>query len=368
MADPVRIAVIMAGGAGERFWPLSRCNRPKQLLPLGRPDKSLLREAVDRLLGVFGPDRIFVVTGRHLQQPIREADVGIPPENVLAEPSKKNTSGCLVYAAAALLARLHRKPEDVTMAVVTADQKIAPDDAFAQTVRTAMEAAETENALVTIGIRPTRPETGYGYVEVDSDHTVTDRTEALPVARFREKPDRKTAEAYIEGGRHLWNSGMFFWTIATFLAELADANPQLAAIASELRAALTDDNEPLAEEAFARIPGQSIDYALMERARRVRVVPASFNWDDVGAWDALDRTFPRDENGNVTTGDPVLVDTSDCIVCNEPGAANTAVAVVGCEGLAVVVSADGILVVPKERAQDVKRAVARLREQGAGQL
>jgi mannose-1-phosphate guanylyltransferase len=191
---------------------------------------------------------------------------------------------------------------------------------------------------------------------------------ALPVLRFREKPDADSARHYVESGRFLWNSGLFFWTLSTFLAELEAVNPPLAEAVLGMRDALAHDDTETVERVFAGIEGLSIDYALMEKAARVLVVPAGFAWDDVGAWDALDRTYPHDHDGNVVVGDPVLVDTQNCIVCNEPGAERMAVAVVGGRELVVVVSADGVLVVDKARVQDVKTAVQSLRNRNATQL
>ncbi len=295
----------------------------------------------------------------------------IPPENILAEPFKRNTAGCLVFTAAHLLAR-HGAGEDVVMAVVAADHTIADTSRYRHVLDTAMTVAEHEDALVTIGIHPDRPETGYGYIEIGGDRLITpgvaEDIPVYPVACFREKPDRPTAEKYIASGRAFWNSGMFFWRLSRFLRELETAAPQARRILDEMAGALAEGNTKKANAAFERLPDISIDYALMERTRRVLVVEADFGWDDVGAWDALDRTLPHDERGNVLVGDPVLVDTRDSIVYNEPGADRVAVAVVGVEGLAVIVSGDSVLVIPKDRAQEVRAAVAELKKRGAKQV
>ncbi len=363
----IRTAVIMAGGSGERFWPLSRRSRPKQLLRLTAPDRSLLQEAVRRILPLIPPERVFIVTGKHLVDPIRKAQPGVPPENVLAEPLKRNTSGCLVFAAAAIPVRLGLGPEAVTMAVLTADHRIGDDAGFRRTVQRALDAAETTGALGTIGIRPTRPETGYGYIETPAAAQPA-APGVLPVVRFHEKPDIPTARRYLEAGRFLWNSGMFFWKVSVFLAELEQADPAFARIAGKLRQALEAGRSQDAEKIFAAIPGESIDYALMEKARNVVVAPADFDWDDIGAWDALDRTMARSEQGNVLVGDPVVLDTRDSIVYNEPGSGRCAVGVLGLDGVVVVVAGDAVLVMPKHRAQDVRRVVAELKRRGASQL
>jgi len=370
--ESVRIAVIMAGGVGERFWPLSRRHRPKQLLNLTSPTSSLLAESVARITPLIPAENVFVVTGRHLQPVIREAEVGIPAENVVAEPCKRNTAGCLVYAAAVALARYPVDADRISMAVVTADHLIADRNKFLGTVSAALQAAESQDALVTIGIQPTRPETGYGYIEIPEQAQPAPGGSAdfpvYPVRRFCEKPDASTARRFVETGRFLWNSGMFFWRISSFVAEFEQVNPEIAAAARGIRAALESGDQAGAERVFETLPDISIDYALMEQARRVLVAPGAFPWDDVGAWDALDRTFPRDARGNVAVGDPVLIDSRNCIVYNDPGAERTAVAVVGASDMVVVVTEDGVVVAPKARAQEVRAAVTQLRERGAAQL
>jgi mannose-1-phosphate guanylyltransferase len=258
------------------------------------------------------------------------------------------------------------------MAVVTADHQVGAPERFRQALAAAFEAAEAEPVLVTIGVRPTRPETGYGYIEVAAGAEPVHRSSAgvpvLAVTRFHEKPGRDAAEAYVASGRFLWNSGMFFWRVSTFLAELEQANPRLASGATALLAALRAGDTAGAEAVFQGFEDISIDYALMEHARRVLVVPADFPWDDVGAWDALERTLPRDAAGNVAVGDPLLLDSNGCVVYNAPGAERVAVAVIGAQELVVVVAEDAVLVVPKTRAQDVRRIVTALKARGAAQV
>ncbi|MFA4944841.1 MAG: sugar phosphate nucleotidyltransferase [Lentisphaeria bacterium] len=367
----LRVAVIMAGGSGERFWPLSRREHPKQLLNLADPHRSLLQEAVDRLLPLIPAERLFVVTARHLVESIRHAGLGLPAANILAEPCKRNTTGCLVWAAAQLRQRFG-PATDPTLAVVTADHQIGNPEGFRATLDAALAAAEQSPALVTIGVPPTRPETGYGYIEIPEAAAPVLQSAAgvrvFPVRRFREKPDRGTAQQFLETGRFLWNSGMFFWRLSAFRAELAAASPEAAAALGRIDAALGAGDAESADLAFASLDDISIDFALLERARRVLAARAEFPWDDIGAWDALDRTLPADPAGNVATGDPVLIDSRNCIVYNAPGAARMAVGVVGLDDVAVIVAGDAVLVLPKHRAQDVKAVVAELRKRGALQL
>ncbi|MCX7044067.1 MAG: sugar phosphate nucleotidyltransferase [Candidatus Sumerlaeota bacterium] len=370
-SDRKRFAVIMAGGAGERFWPLSRHKRPKQLLPLSSPHKTLLEEAVERIQPLIPPNCVYIATSRHLQPIIRKSLKLIPPENVLAEPCKRNTAGCLVYAAAHIMAQ-HGDSSRLSMAVLTADHLIPESNEFVRDVNAALEAAEREDALAVIGVPPARPHTGYGYIEIAEGarafaHCAPDRP-VYPVMRFREKPNRETAEDFIATGRFYWNSGMFFWPLSAFMRELDDAGGPHAQALREMTVAMRRGDDAITEKIFEELPNISIDYVLMERARRVIMALAHFSWDDVGSWDSLDRTHPHDAHGNVAIGNPVLVDTQNCIVYNDCGAKKMAVATIGVKDLAIIVTADGVLVVPKERAQDVRQAMTLLKERKAPQL
>lgn len=362
----------MAGGSGQRFWPLSRQHRPKQILNLAGPDTSMLKQAVDRVLPLAGRDHVYIITGKALQRPIQQADLGLPNGNTIAEPCKRNTAGCLIYAAATILARHDLPPERIAMAVLPADQQIGKLAAFHAAFNTALQTAEAGEALVTIGIRPSRPETGYGYIELAKPPAERDSANPgctpQPAIGFTEKPAPETAAAFLSSGRFLWNSGMFFWRLDTFLDELNSTGPELARILDQLAEAIRRGDAQRANDVFAELPNISIDYALMERARNVAVVPAAFSWDDVGAWDALDRTYPRDAHGNVAVGAPLLIDSENCIVYNEPGPEHTAVAVVGMRDVVVVATEDGVLVVPKAKAQDVRDVVEQLQNRGATQV
>lgn len=365
----MKVIVIMAGGAGERFWPLSRANHPKQLLTLSGSGQSLLEEAVERSTAIVPPSNIYVATSQHLQEAIRNAELGIPDENIIAEPCKRNTAGCLIYAAANILAKTRLSPEEVTMGVLTADHRIPDTGPFVQTVGKAMDCAEQADGLVTIGIQPIRPETGYGYIEVaDVDKSCQDGTQMLPVASFKEKPNAEDAAKYIASGKFYWNSGMFFWRLSSFQNEFGKANPVMAETLEDLTDALLANAPERAAKIFDALPNISIDYALMEKARKVYVIPGNFVWDDLGAWDSLDRTFPKDNNGNVSVGAPVLIDTSNSIVYNASGHDKRAVGVVGMKDVVVIVNDDSVLVIPKNRAQDVRKLVIALRDRGAKQL
>ena len=369
---PKRIAVIMAGGSGERFWPLSRCLRPKQFLYLTGDTQTLLERCISNISPVFSPERIILATGKPLVEIIRNTHTDIPPENILAEPYKRNTSGCLIFAAANLLARYGGDGTDITMAVLPADHNIGDPGKFRSIVHYAMKAAEEKNALITLGVKPNRPETGYGYIEIAPDDEpaamINDDISVFPVVRFLEKPDLTTAEKYIATDRFFWNSGMFFWRLSTFMDELGTSAPDMLKALERMTEALAAGDEQRVAAVFEKLDNISIDYALMEKANQVFVIKADFDWDDMGSWDAIERTLPKDKRGNVSVGGPVLIDSQNCIVYNEPGAEDKAVAIVGVEDLAVIVSEDAVLVVPKERAQDVRNAVEELRRRNAPQL
>lgn len=375
--DTKRVAVIMAGGSGERFWPLSRRQQPKQLLRLAHPQKTMLEEAVERLLPMFSPENIFIATSEALLEPIRSAQTGLPAENVIAEPAKRNTAGCLAYATAHILARyattrsvadpeLH---EMLSMAVVTADQAIGAPEAFLQTIGAAFGVAEREQALATIGIVPTRPDTGFGYIEMGDEAESPDPVAVHHVAAFLEKPSLETAHSFLCSGKHLWNAGMFFWRISDFMRELKMAQPHFAQAILNMAAAFHEKRPDTVRMVFETLPSISIDYALMEHAKRVVVARATFPWDDLGTWAALDRALSQDEQGNVIIGNILALDTKNSVLYNHTDCGmDKILTVLGIENLVVVSTDDAILVAPKSRSEEIKRIVEALRERGANQL
>lgn len=359
-------AVIMAGGSGERFWPLSRAKRPKQLLALGASGKTMLAEAIERIAPIVPVANVLVITSKVLCEPIAQAVPELPLPNIIAEPCKRNTAPCLALAAAHINVREQGRP--ALMAVLTADHFIGNEEQFRHDVGAALEYANAERALVTLGVRPSRPETGYGYIETmlapDEHHSG-----ALPVVAFREKPDYETAMEYLVGGRHLWNSGMFFWRVDTFRDALVRHLPAVGNAIATLTNMVgsmadgSDNAHPSAEmdRMFATLPDISIDYGLMERATNVAVVPASFPWDDVGAWDALSRLNPTDALGNVVRGNSVLVHIEGSVIINEAGAHHVVTAL-GLHDVVIVTTPDATLVCAKSAAQDVKSIVKALKD------
>ena len=352
-----RVAVIMAGGSGERFWPLSRADRPKQLLRLSSPTATMLEEAVERITPLCGAGGVYVSTSAKLAPHIIAAGV-VPEAQVLAEPLRRNTLGALVWSVAALLAEGH-DPE-TSVAILTADHRIAPPAAFRACVEDALTVAETEGGLVTIGIRPDRPETGYGYIEAD----LSARRGAGYVARsFREKPDLETAKAFLAAGSFFWNSGMFFFTLGGFQVALAETQPGARVVMDEIVILLRAGDHEAAQRHFEGLQSESIDYAVMERASKVSVVPSRFDWDDLGAWDALERSMQLDAAGNVDEGETILIDSTGCVVYND--VPDKTVAVLGMTDVIVVCTEDAVLVCPKSEAQRVKEIVQEIVGRGS---
>lgn len=345
-----RIAVIMAGGSGERFWPLSRPDRPKQLLRLTDPEKTMLEEAVQRVEPLFGADGVYVATSAPLREPVLAQGI-LPAERILTEPARRNTLGAQCWVVANLLAQGYG---DSAVAMLTADHLIGDAEKFRGSVAAALDIAEDFGGIVTIGVPPTRPETGYGYIEEDSSHVVTARTgrTGCRSKSFREKPSEETAEQFVAAGNFLWNGGMFFFTLHTFLAELEKAQPKAHEATLATAEALKAGDRRGATEAFERLPNISVDYAVMERARNVYVVRADFDWDDVGAWDAMSRTRPLDPQGNVVEGRAIVLESAGCVVLSEDP--STTIGALGLRDIVIVATRDAILVCPKHEAQRVR--------------
>ncbi len=365
-----RVAVIMAGGSGERFWPLSRKRKPKQLLNLNSKDRSMIQESIDRIKDVISPEDIFIVTGYMLLEPLRNALPELPPQNIVAEPMKRNTAPCLALASSFIAARYDDegiKPSDISVAVLTADQRIYPTEGFVQTVVSALEYVEKNDTICTIGITPSRPETGYGYIEVDK--VFAEDEEIKSVKRFREKPNKQTAQEFLESGNFLWNSGMFFWRLDYFNDQLAKHLPKVGSQIPKMQKRLNhltthfhDDLLEKLDRIFEAFPSISIDFGLMEKADSVSVAKAKFNWDDIGSWDSLHRTHDADENNNICIGRVATIDTKDSIILNESGETKL-ISVLGLDNIVVVDTGDALMICPKDRVQDVKKQVEKIRKE-----
>jgi mannose-1-phosphate guanylyltransferase len=345
------VALVLAGGIGSRLYPASREDRPKQFLPVGG-EESLLARTADR--AAFA-DEVVVATRPRFAD---EIDEHAPDAEVIVEPDGKDTGPALTYATHRIRELYGSSGEDagdddtdeqLVVVALPSDHYVGDDAAFRETMRVGARVAAGADRLVTFGVTPDRPETGYGYVE-PGDARAVDGTVFHDVARFHEKPDAGTAREYVEAG-YLWNSGMFAWTPQRFLAEAADSS--LAPLVEALA-----DGDPAA--GFETVEPVSVDYAVFEAAENVAVVDAEFAWDDLGTWDALDRVLDRDGDGNVAIGDHTTVDAADNVVVSD----EKHVSLVGVSGLAVVAYDDRVLVVPKGEAGRVRELVSLLAERG----
>lgn len=342
-------AVIMAGGRGERLWPLSTPDNPKQLHSFGTAE-SLLRSTFERTREIADSSRVYAVTNEQIAARVREHLPEIPGENVLAEPVGRNTAPCIAYAALTIA----RKDPDAVMAVFPADHWISDRQGFTAAISFGIEALRGHpRLLITLGMVPDRPETGYGYIAPGEVAARGASHRLHRVLTFREKPDLKTAKTYIEKG-FLWNAGMFLWRVDTILDAFRVHLPGMHSLLSAMneRQEIRDED---VREFYDRVEAVSIDYGVMEKASGVGVIPAEFGWNDIGSWDALGRIVPGDARGNTLSGATLLEDAAGNVVW----ATQKKVVLLGLNDLVVVEGKDAILVCPRTRSQDVSR-LARL--------
>ncbi|MDZ4198014.1 MAG: mannose-1-phosphate guanylyltransferase, partial [Kiritimatiellia bacterium] len=303
-------AVILAGGRGERFWPLSTRRKPKQVLSL-LGGKTFLQKAVDRLEGLIPPERILLVTSRDLKAACAEAAPEIPCHRILGEPVGRDTGAAIALAAGVI----RRENPEAVFCVLTADHEIPDVAGFQRTLRAAFAEAREREALVTLGIRPTEPSSAYGYIEAGPALPARDGIAFFQAKRFVEKPDIETAKSYLKAGTYSWNSGMFIWSLRALDAALRDHAPHLAELADRVRDVEPgEDLDRALDSLYPALPKISIDYALLEKARKVTMVRAEFAWDDLGSWPALDRHLPPDARGNRILGACEALDATENIV------------------------------------------------------
>lgn len=339
--------LIMAGGGGTRFWPLSRKKVPKQLLNLDGKE-IMLNETIDRLSGVVEKENIFIVTNTEQVELTKQiTSERVLDNHILAEPSARNTAACIGYGAIEIL----KKYGDGVMCILASDHYIKDEETFKGVLKKAVEIVEETDGLVTIGIKPTFPSTGYGYIK---NEEISDKT-YKKVLEFVEKPDLERANAYVESGNYAWNSGMFVWKASTIMRYFEKLLPDIYEKLMIIKETMGTSSEyDVIQAIYGTIPKISIDYGIMERADSVYMLEGDFGWNDIGSFDALPALYESDAKGNVVRGESVLIDSNDNIIVGN----GKMIATVGVDNLIIVETEDALLVCAKDRAQDVKEVVS----------
>lgn len=347
--------VIMAGGKGERFWPKSRTHLPKQFLNISG-NKSMIQQCIDRLQKFIPIEQIFVVTNELYAELIKAQIPGLPSDNIIIEPIGRNTAPCIGLASIII----EEKFPNSTMVVLPSDHIIKDEVEFINILKTAVEVSERGKSLVTLGITPTYPETGYGYIESTDQTIELNDLKVHKVNKFVEKPDAEKAAAYLEAGNYYWNSGIFVWKISVIREYIQKFIPEMHDLLETMKVSFhANDRMEVIKEEFPKMPDQSIDYGIMEKAEDIYVIPCIFGWDDVGSWTALERIDELDENGNVIRGNTLNIDTKGCIIESN----GKLIATLGVEDLIIVETDDVTLICNKEKAQEIKSLIKELRVQ-----
>lgn len=346
-----KTALIMAGGRGERFWPKSRQSLPKQFLSLTGDGKTMIQLTVERILPLVAMEDIYIATNRSYKALVREQLPLLPEENILCEPVGRNTAPCIGLGAV----HIARKYDDAVMFVLPSDHLIKYNAMYLGTLEAAAAVAEAGENLVTIGITPDYPETGYGYIKFIPTQKLE---QAFAVDRFVEKPNLETAKQYLAAEQYLWNSGMFIWKLSTIMSNLQKHLPETYEGLLRIQSAIgTDAEESVLEKEFAAFKSESIDYGVMEKAESIYTLPGSFGWDDVGSWLAVERIQPTNEFGNVIDGNAITVDTKRCIIQG----GKKLIATVGLEDIIIVDTDDALLVCEKGDAGQIKKVLENLK-------
>jgi mannose-1-phosphate guanylyltransferase len=353
-------SVIMAGGSGTRFWPASRRLRPKQLLAL-TGSRSLLQQTVDRMAPLTPPEQVLVVTGADQAPAVADQLPEVPPAQILGEPQARNTAPAAGLAAA--WAALH-DPEAVCV-VLPADHLISGEALFHRTLQRAMEVARSGDYLVTLGVTPRYAATGFGYIELGPEEE-PEEPKVHQVRAFHEKPDLETARAYLEGGRHLWNAGMFVWRAKVLLEQILALQPELARGLAEIIPHLGGPEQDQAlERIYPQLPKISIDHGVLEKSSQLRVVRADFGWSDVGSWEAMAELWEADQHGNASQdGEVLAIEAGGNLV----SAGGRLAALLGVDNLVAVVTDDALMILPRGRTQEVGRFLDELKSRGRGEL
>lgn len=344
----------MAGGIGSRFWPLSTPEYPKQFLDVLGIGKSLIQMTYDRLLNVSPKENIYIMTNVEYKGLVLEQLPDLKPEQVLTEPERKNTAPCIAYAAG----KIYDLNPEANLIISPADHLIVQENNFSKTINEAIKSAE-KNRIATIGIMPSRPDTGYGYIEVESGIDAKPNS-TFDVQQFREKPDLETAKQFLSSGNFLWNSGIFIWKASTVINALKEFQPNLHAFfTKDLSSYNTSEEQAMVNQAFSSCEDISIDFAIMEYAKNIDVVVASFDWSDLGTWGSLDGHLSKDQENNSVIGDKVKVfNTSNCII-NVPNGKTALID--GLDNVIVIQSVDKLMILKKENEQELKNFLKELK-------
>ncbi len=346
-----KTALIMAGGRGERFWPKSRKDLPKQFLSLTDDGRTMIQLTVDRILPLVQIEDIYISTNKDYKSLVLEQLPDIPPENILCEPVSRNTAPCIGLGAV----HISKKYEDSIMIVLASDHLIKYNSMFLNALKDAAGTAEENTNLVTIGITPDYPETGYGYIKFNPNNN---NGRAYTVDRFVEKPNLETAKEYLASEEYLWNSGMFVWKVSSILTKFQNILPKTYEGLMKIRNAIgTIDEDMVLNEEFSKFDAISVDYGIMEKSQDIFTIPGTFGWDDVGSWLAIERIKKSNELGNIVNGNVITIDSKDCVIEAE----KKLIATVGIRDLIIVDTADATLICEKNSAGDIKKILENLK-------
>ncbi|ALB44142.1 mannose-1-phosphate guanylyltransferase [Clostridium beijerinckii] len=350
------VAVIMAGGRGERFWPRSRKNMPKQFLNLTADGKTMIQHTVNRIDQLIDMEDIFIVTNKSYKDLVLEQLPDIKEENIILEPASRNTAPCIGLVS--IYVKNKYKYDETIMIVLPSDHLIKYNEIFLDSLNRAIEIAKEEKNMVTIGITPSYPETGYGYIDFGYKDEDKRYSGAYKVNKFVEKPNLDKAKEYLASGKYLWNSGMFIWKTSTILNSFEEYLPEIYQGLDRIGNSIgTDIEEEVLRKEFLAFKSESIDYGIMEKCRNIYTIPGNFGWDDVGSWLALERTYQTNEDGNIVDGNAITIDVKNSII----QAKDKLVATVGVENIIVVDTEDAILICDKNSVQEVKKVIENLK-------
>lgn len=353
-------AIIMAGGSGERFWPLSTPEKPKQLLKIFS-EKTMIRETVDRILPIIPKENIFIATNELQAKAVIDELVDIPKENIIIEPSFKDTAAAIGYASVIIenkFKNIVKNGEKIEVVVLASDHLIKKEEEFRDIVKLGANEASENGVIVTLGIKPSKPETGYGYIEVKEEKKLN-LNEIYKVRRFREKPNLETAESYVASGKYLWNSGMFIFTTETIFKNFDVLMEEHTEVFNDIRKKIDENMSGLeltnlVRDDFEKFEKISIDFGIMEYSKNIRVIPVDIDWNDIGSFNALEEVFDKNESGNIVRYCNIKeLDSSSNIIIGD----NITISLLGVNDLVVVKNGDNILIANKNRTQDIKKII-----------